>query len=77
LFKEVPAESDQFNDALEGEDGDEDNVDVVKDIGHFLGLTVALNSHGSHVEENDHHDTDIKPLVHRELEEKHLPLVLQ
>ena len=56
-------ESDQLEDTLQREDGDEEDVDDLQDVRHLLGHVVELKGHGQHVQHDDQHDQDVKLLV--------------
>ena len=76
LSEVVPAQADQLDDALDGEDADEDAVDVVQDVGQPLRLVVVLDRHRRHVEQDHQHYADVELLVGRQLEEHQLTLQL-
>ncbi|KAF3836379.1 hypothetical protein F7725_028937, partial [Dissostichus mawsoni] len=70
--EEVAAQRHNLDEALEGEDDDEGQVDVVQDVLHLRGLLVRLHHHGDHVEEDQHHDDDVEGLLPRQVEEEAL-----
>ena len=74
--EEVAAQRYNLDEALEGEDDDEGQVDVVQDVLHLRGLLVRLHHHGDHVEEDQHHDDDVEGLLPRQVEEEALHRVL-
>lgn len=74
--EEVAAQRHDLDGALGGEDDDEGQVDVVKDLLHPGRLLVRLHHHGDHVEEDQHHDDDVKGLLPHQVEEEPLQGVL-
>jgi len=77
LSEVVPPKRNELHDALERKDGDEDDVDVVQDVGKTLRLVVMLHRHRHHVEQDYDHDSNVKLLVRYQLEEDHLTLQLR
>lgn len=81
--KDVPADGEKvvtqcydLDEALNGEDDNEGQVDIVQDVLHLRRLLVRLHHHGDHVEEDQHHDDDVECLLPRQVEEKALQRVL-
>lgn len=87
--EEVVAQRHDLDEALDGEEHDEGQIDVVQDVLHLRRLLVRLHHHGDHVEQDQHHDDDVERLpacqveeealqrvLHRE-EVRHLPSVMQ
>lgn len=67
--KDVPAigevvvsQSQHFDDALPGENGNKKHVDFVEDVHFFLTLIICFHHHGNHVKADENHDGDIKGL---------------
>lgn len=75
--EEVASQRHDLNEALGGEDHDEGEVDVVQDVLHLRRLLVRLHHHGDHVEEDQHHDDDVKRLFPDQVEEEALYCVLE
>jgi len=76
LAEVVPAQADELDDAFEGEDGDEDGVDVLQNVGQPLRLVVVLDRHRRHVQQNHQHYADVELLIRRQLEEAQLTFQL-
>lgn len=74
--EEVAAQRHDLDEALDGEDDDEGQVDVVQDVLHLRRLLVRLHHHGDHVEEDHHHDDDVEHLLPHQVEEEALQRVL-
>lgn len=74
--EEVAPQRHDLHEALEGEDDDEGQVDVVEYVLHLGRLLVRLHHHGDHVEEDQHHDDDVEGLLPRQVEEEALHGVL-
>lgn len=74
--EEVASQRHDLDEALEGEDDDEGQVDFVKDVLHLGRLLVRLHHHGDHVEEDHHHDDDVERLLCHQVEEEALQRVL-
>ncbi len=75
--EEVASQRHDLNEALDGEDDDEGQVDLVQDALHPRRLLVRLHHHGDHVEEDQHHDDDVERLLPRQVEEEALQRVLE
>ena len=75
--EEVISQRHDLDEALDGEDDDEGQVDVVQDVLHLRRLLVRLHHHGDHVEEDQHHDDDVEHLLPRQVEEETLHRVLE
>ena len=75
--EEVISQCHDLDEALDGEDDDEGQVDVVQDVLHLRRLLVRLHHHGDHVEEDQHHDDDVEHLLPRQVEEETLHRVLE
>ena len=56
----MPSKTDNFDDRLESEDYHKEYIQHVKDIGHRLSLTVMIDGHLNHVEEDDDNDAELK-----------------
>lgn len=74
--EEITAEGKDLDEAFGGEDHDEDVVDLVEDSLHVVGLLVGFHHHGHHVNDDEHHDHDVKGLLGHEIEEEGLDDVL-
>lgn len=75
--EEVAAQRHDLDAALDGEDDDEGQVDVVEDLLHLRRLLVRLHHHGDHVEEDQNHDDDVEGLLPHQVEEEALQVVLE
>lgn len=75
--EEVASQRHDLDEALDGEDDDEGQVDVVQDVLHLRRLLVRLHHHGDHVEEDQHHDDDVERLLPHQVEEEALQRVLE
>lgn len=74
--KEVTTQGKDLNEAFGGEDDNEDQVDLVEDGLHALGLFICLHHHGHHIDDNKHHDHDVEGLFGHQVEEEGLQNVL-
>lgn len=74
--EEITAEGNDLDQAFGGEDHDEDQVDLVEDGLHALWLLIGFHHHGYHVDDDEHHDHDVKGLLWDEIEEEGLERVL-
>ena len=74
--EEITTEGKDLDQAFGGEDHNEDQVDLVEDGLHALGLLICFHHHGHHVDDNEHHDNDVKGLLGNEIEEEGLESVL-
>ena len=72
LFEVVESQSEQFDDALEREDGEERDVDDLQDVLVRLRHAVELDRHGHHVEHDEHHDENVELLVAGQVVEQQL-----
>ena len=72
----MPAQSEQLEDTLEREDGDEHLVDVSQGARHRVRLVVVFSRHADHVHADDAHDGDLELLVRDDLEQQQLELDL-
>ena len=70
----MPAQCDQFHEALEGEDGDESHVYELQGILLLLRLAVRLARHADHVQYDYQHDPNVEHLVPDQLEDEELEL---
>lgn len=75
--EEVTTERKYLNQAFGGEDHDEDQVDLVEDGLHSCGLLIGFYHHGHHVDDDQHHDHDVKGLLGHEIEEEGLENILE
>lgn len=74
--EEITTQGNDLDQAFGGEDHDEDQVDLVEDGLHALRLLVGLNHHGHHVDDDEHHDHDVKGLLGHQIKEEGLEDVL-
>lgn len=74
--EEITAEGKYLDEAFGSEDDDEDQVDVIEDGLHASRLFISLDHHGYHVEDNEHHDGDVKGLLGHQVKEESLQNVL-
>lgn len=74
--EEVAAESKDLHDAFSGEDDDESQVDIVENVLHSRRLLVRLQHHGDHVQDDEHHDCDVKRLLGDQIKEEPLQNIL-
>lgn len=74
--EEVTTEGKDLDQAFGGEDHDEDQVDLVEDGLHALRLLIGFHHHGHHVDDDEHHDHDVKGLLGHEIKEEGLENVL-
>lgn len=63
--------------ALPGEEHDEDEVDHEQNIFHLFTLVIRLHHHGDHVQADQHHNKDVKELLGDQVEYQALEAVLQ
>lgn len=70
--EEVAAESKDLNEAFSGEDDNESQVDIVENELHSRRLLIRLEHHGDHVQDDEHHDCDIKGLFGDQIKEETL-----
>lgn len=74
--EEVVAQRHDLDEALDGEEHNEGQIDVVQDVLHLRRLLVRLHHHGDHVEQDQHHDDDVERLPARQVKEEALQRVL-
>lgn len=74
--EEITTEGKDLDQAFGGEDHDEDQVDLVEDGLHALGLLIGFYHHCHHVDDDEHHDHDVKGLLRHQIEEEGLENVL-
>lgn len=81
--KDVPADSEvvlpecsQLENALWGEDDDEDKVDPIENDFFLLTLLICLHHHGHHVETDQHHDEDVEELCGDQVKDQTLEFIL-
>lgn len=71
------AQGDDLENALPGEEYDEDKVDKKQNIFHLFTLVICLHHHGHHVQADHHHNEDVKELLGDQVEHQTLEAVLQ
>ena len=72
----VVAQRNHLQQALAGEQHDEDHVDPVEDVAHFHGLVVRLHHHCHHVEADQDHDHNVEGLLGDAVEHAALKCIL-
>lgn len=70
--EEITAEGKYLDEAFGGKDNNESQVDVIEDGLHASRLFIGLDHHGYHVENNEHHDSDVKGLLGHQVEKESL-----
>lgn len=70
--EEVTSQGHDFDEALDGKDDDESQVDFVQDLLHLRWLLVRFHHHRDHVEEDQDHDDDVERLLPHQIEEEAL-----
>lgn len=74
--EEITTEGKDLDQAFGGKDHDEDQVDLVEDGFHALGLLIGFYHHSHHVDDDEHHDHDVKGLLRYQIKEEGLENVL-
>jgi len=72
LLEVVQPQSEQLDDALEREDGQERDVDDLQRVLVRFRHSVELDSHRQHVEHDEDHDENVELLVARQIVEQQL-----
>ena len=73
----MPAESNDFDDGFQSEDGGEDDVDDIEGLRVGLWLAVLLHRHSAHVEQNEDHNSQLELGADRHVKEETLHFVLE
>ena len=73
----MPPECQQLDHAFQGEDGNEQLVDVIERVRQFLRLFVVFERHADHVQHDHYHYWNVEMLIRNQLEEEELKLQLQ
>lgn len=71
------AQGDELENALPGEDHDEEQINIVQNKLLLVTLVIRLHHHGDHVQADQNHDEDVKELFGDEVEYQALTAVLQ
>lgn len=74
--EKVAAESEDLNNAFSGEDDNESQVDMVEDGLHLRRMLIRLQHHGDHVQDDEHHDGNVKGLFGDQVKEEPLHNIL-